>query len=239
MMNRREAIQKTGVVAGALLVSQTLPLVAEDATAGSTAPFTLPKLPYEYDALEPHMDALTLQIHHDKHHAAYVANLNKAVASEPAIAGKPIEELLQDLSKVPSGVRSAVRNQGGGHYNHTLFWQMLRKDGGGEPSGELASALNGAFGSFAEFKTRFSEAAMKHFGSGWAWLILSDDKKLSIVSTPNQDTPLSEGKWPVVGIDVWEHAYYLKHQNRRVEFVDAFFKMVNWDFAAERFAKKS
>jgi len=197
-------------------------------------PFTLPPLPYAYDALEPYLDARTLEIHHDKHHAAYVANLNKAVAGFPDVARMPVADLLKDLNAVPEKIRTAVRNNGGGHFNHSLFWQMLKKDGG-EPAGELAKAIDSTFGNFEAFKTGFSKAATGQFGSGWAWLVIDAIKQLSIEATANQDSPISHAKQPLLGIDVWEHAYYLKYQNRRPEYVDAFFHVINWDLAAEHY----
>src|SRR5438552_3705730 len=197
-------------------------------------PFEVPKLAYAFDALEPHIDAKTMEIHHDKHHATYVTNLNKAVADAPDLANKSIEEILKDLNSVPEKVRTAVRNQGGGHFNHTLFWQMMKKGGGGEPRGDLANAMDKSFGGLSGFKDKFTEAATKVFGSGWAWLVM-DGKDLKIQSTPNQDSPLSQGMKPLLGIDVWEHAYYLKYQNRRPEYIKAWFNVINWDFVAGQY----
>jgi Fe-Mn family superoxide dismutase len=202
-----------------------------------TGPFTLPALPYAFDALDPHIDALTMQIHHDKHHAAYVANLNKAVADFPEVGKKGVEELLNNLNAVPEKMRAAVRNQGGGHYNHTLFWQMMKKGGGGQPSGELLKGMEKRFGSFAVFKDELTKAALGQFGSGWAWLVLDANKQLGIEPTPNQDSPISQNKQPLLGIDIWEHAYYLKYQNRRPEYVAAFFQVIDWDFVGERYRK--
>ncbi|HXA44066.1 MAG TPA: superoxide dismutase [Candidatus Angelobacter sp.] len=204
--------------------------------AATSGPFTLPPLPYAYDALEPYVDARTMQIHHDKHHAAYVANLNKAVAGFPEVGSQPVEDLLKNLNAVPEKIRTAVRNQGGGHYNHSLFWQMLKKDGG-DPKGALAAAIDQRFGSFSSFKEEWTKAAVGQFGSGWAWLVVDGDKHLSIEPTANQDSPVSQGKQPVLGIDVWEHAYYLKYQNRRPEYVAAFFQVINWDFVSERYER--
>jgi Fe-Mn family superoxide dismutase len=206
------------------------------ATPAPSGPFKLPPLPYPFDALEPHIDAKTMEIHHDKHHATYVANLNKAVADAPDLGNKSIEDILKDLNAVPEKVRTAVRNQGGGHYNHTLFWQMMKKGDGGEPSGDVAKAVDKAFGSFSGFKEKFTDAATKVFGSGWAWLVM-EGKDLKIQSTPNQDSPLSQGMTPLLGIDVWEHAYYLKYQNRRPEYIKAWLNVVNWDFVADRYSK--
>ena len=205
--------------------------------------FELPKLNYAFNALEPHIDAKTMEIHHDKHHAAYVANLNKAVAgwtdylvrkNAPFIQG--LEVLLKDLNSVPEKIRTAVRNQGGGHYNHSLFWQMMKKGGGGEPKAELAKAIDKSFGSFTGFKDKFTEAATKVFGSGWAWLVL-DGKEVKIEAALNQDSPLSQGHHALLGIDVWEHAYYLKYQNKRADYIAAWFNVINWDFVSERFEK--
>jgi Fe-Mn family superoxide dismutase len=239
MMTRRSAL-KTSLAAATVCAASPLSFVSrtsgQNATAATNGPFTVPPLPYAFDALEPHIDAKTMEIHHDKHHATYVANLNKAVAEAPALHSKSLKEILQDLNSVPEGVRTAVRNQGGGHYNHTLFWQMMAKDGGKEPSGELAAAIDKAFGSFGGFKDKFTETATKVFGSGWAWLV-RDGQVLKIEPSSNQDTPLSQGRTPLLGIDVWEHAYYLKYQNRRPEYISEWFKVVNWDFVSERFAR--
>ncbi len=234
MITRREAI-KTTIVAGAALAAMPAVIAQPVAPAGE-GPFTLPALPYAYDALEPHIDARTMQIHHDKHHAAYVANLNKAVAQFPDLKKMSVEEMLKNLDAVPEKVRAAVRNNGGGDYNHTLFWQTLKKDGG-EPSGGLATAMDQAFGSFKQFQGTFTQSAMGQFGSGWAWLVMGPDKKLSIEATANQDSPISHGKRPLFGIDVWEHAYYLKYQNRRADYVAAFFNVIDWRFVLERFER--
>ena len=196
--------------------------------------FELPALPYAEDALEPHIDARTMGIHHGKHHAGYTGNLNAAIAGTE-LEGMSIEAILGDLDAVPEGIRTAVRNNGGGFANHSLFWQIMSPDGGGEPSGALAEAINSAFGSFDEFKSAFSAAAATRFGSGWAWLV-SDGGALSVTSTPNQDTPLMDGTTPLLGIDVWEHAYYLNYQNRRPDYIAAFFNVVNWDKVAELYA---
>jgi Fe-Mn family superoxide dismutase len=195
----------------------------------------LPALPYPKDALEPHIDAQTMEIHHDRHHATYVNNLNAAIEGNAELANKSIEDLLGNLDSVPENIRTAVRNNGGGHANHTLFWEILSPNGGGAPAGELADAINNAFGSFDKFKEDFAKAATTRFGSGWAWLIV-DGGKLAITSTPNQDTPLMEGKTPVLGLDVWEHAYYLNYQNKRPDYIAAFWNVVNWDEVNKRFA---
>ena len=196
--------------------------------------FELPSLPYAEDALEPHIDARTMGIHHGKHHASYTANLNAAVGGTD-LEGKSIEEILGDLSAVPENIRTAVRNNGGGYANHNLFWQIMGPGGGGEPSGALADAINSAFGSFADFQSAFSAAAATRFGSGWAWLV-ADGGAVSVTSTPNQDTPLMDGNTPILGIDVWEHAYYLNYQNRRPDYIAAFFNVINWDKVAELYA---
>ncbi|MCY3574240.1 MAG: superoxide dismutase [Chloroflexi bacterium] len=196
--------------------------------------FELPALPYAEDALEPHIDARTMGIHHGKHHAGYTGNLNAAIAGTE-LEGKSIEDILGDLDAVPEGIRGAVRNNGGGFANHSLFWQIMSPDGGGEPSGALADAINSAFGSFDEFKAAFSAAAATRFGSGWAWLCVRDGE-LCVCSTPNQDTPLMEGATPLLGIDVWEHAYYLNYQNRRPDYIAALFNVINWDKVAELYA---
>ncbi|MBO2521583.1 MAG: superoxide dismutase [Clostridia bacterium] len=195
----------------------------------------LPPLPYPYDALEPHIDEQTMRIHHDKHHAAYVNNLNAALEGHPDLAGKDLVELLQNLDSVPEAIRTAVRNNGGGHYNHTLFWEIMKPGGAKEPTGELASAINEAFGSFEAFKDAFSKAAAGRFGSGWAWLVVTKDGKLAVTSTPNQDTPVMDGDTPILGLDVWEHAYYLKYQNRRPDYIAAWWNVVNWDEVAARY----
>ncbi len=198
--------------------------------------YTLPALPYAFDALEPSIDARTMEIHHDKHHAAYVANVNKALEGHPDLAALPVEKLIADLEKVPEAIRTAVRNNGGGHANHTLFWESLGKGKGGEPTGTLGAAIGSTFGSFENFKTAFSDAAMKRFGSGWAWLSRDPQGKLLIESTANQDSPIMHGNTPLLGLDVWEHAYYLHYQNRRADYVNAFYNVIDWDAIAKRLA---
>jgi Fe-Mn family superoxide dismutase len=198
--------------------------------------FELPDLPYPHDALEPYIDARTMGIHHDKHHAAYTNNLNAALEGHPNLAGKSIEALLSNLDDVPESIRTAVRNNGGGFYNHNLFWEIMGPNAGGEPKGALAEAINRSFGSFADFKEKFSKAAATRFGSGWAWLYVDKDGDLGIISMPNQDVPLMEGNTPIMGIDVWEHAYYLNYQNRRPDYIAAWWNVVNWDAVAARYA---
>jgi len=196
--------------------------------------YTLPDLPYAYDALEPHIDARTMEIHHSKHHNGYVTKLNAALEGRDELAAKSIEALMSDLGAVPEDIRTAVRNNGGGHANHSLFWTIMGPDAGGEPSEELGEAINSTFGSIDNFKSEFENAAATRFGSGWAWLTV-DGGKLVVESTPNQDTPLSEGRTPILGLDVWEHAYYLNYQNRRPDYISAFWNVVDWSAVGERF----
>ncbi len=196
--------------------------------------FELPALPYSYDALEPYIDTETMHLHHDKHHAAYVNNLNAALQGHP-FANLPVEEVVRRLNEVPEQVRTAVRNNGGGHVNHTMFWQIMTPGGSKTPTGELATAINAKFGSLDAFKTAFNDAGVKRFGSGWAWLILNKSGDLEITSTANQDSPFMDGTFPVLGNDVWEHAYYLKYQNRRPEYLGAWWNVVNWDEVAKRY----
>ncbi|MFC4738121.1 superoxide dismutase [Bacillus daqingensis] len=196
--------------------------------------FTLPDLPYAHNALEPHIDEETMKIHHGKHHNTYVTKLNDALEGHSDLQSKSIEDLLTDLNSLPESVRGPVRNNGGGHYNHTLFWKLMSPDGGGTPSGDVASAIDSAFGSFDKFKEEFKNAALTRFGSGWAWLVVNGGQ-LEITSTPNQDTPISEGKTPLLGVDVWEHAYYLKYQNKRPDYVEAFFNVIDWNEVEKRY----
>ena len=198
--------------------------------------FELPPLPYDYNALEPHIDAQTMQIHHDLHHGAYVNNLNNAV-KDSAVANWSLEDLITRLNEVPENIRTAVRNNGGGHINHSMFWQIMSPNGGGSPSGDLANAINQTFGSFDKFKETFNDAGAKRFGSGWAWLVLNKEGKLQVISTANQDSPLIDGLYPVMGNDVWEHAYYLKYQNKRPAYLAAWWNTVNWDAVAARYQK--
>jgi Fe-Mn family superoxide dismutase len=198
--------------------------------------FELPALPYAYNALEPTIDAMTMEIHHSKHHNAYVSNLNAALEKHPELEGKSLADLVSDLDDVPEDIRTAVRNNGGGHFNHSLFWSVMSPNGGGEPQGDLANAINDAFGDFASFKDVFSKAAATRFGSGWAWLGFKNGN-LSVLSMPNQDVPMMENLTPILGIDVWEHAYYLKYQNRRPEYVANWWNVVNWEEVARRFSE--
>ena len=197
--------------------------------------YSLPQLPYEYDALEPHVDKETMNIHHTKHHNTYVTNLNAALEGQEELAAKSLEDLLADIESVPENIRTAVRNNGGGHANHSLFWEILSPNGGGQPEGELAEAITAKFGSFESFKEEFAKAATTRFGSGWAWLTVKDGE-LELYSTANQDSPLMEGKTPILGLDVWEHAYYLNYQNRRPEYINSFWNVVNWDEVSKRYA---
>ncbi len=199
-------------------------------------PFELPPLPYAYNALEPHIDEQTMRIHHDKHHGTYVTNLNAALEKHPQLSGKSIDDLVRGINSVPEDIRTAVRNNGGGHVNHTMFWEIMAPNAGGGPKGALADAINSTFGGFDAFKDQFNKAALGRFGSGWAWLVDAGGT-LAIESTPNQDNPMMEGKKPVMGLDVWEHAYYLKYQNRRADYCGAWWNVVNWDAIAKRFAR--
>jgi Fe-Mn family superoxide dismutase len=198
-------------------------------------PFTLPPLPYAFNALEPHIDAKTMEIHHGKHHQTYVNNLNAALEKAPDWQNKPIDDLISDIDRLPQSVRAAVRNNGGGHWNHSMFWQLMSPNGGGEPQGDVAQALTDTFGGFANFKEQFATAATGRFGSGWAWLI-NDRRRLSVMSTANQDNPVMEGKHVLLGLDVWEHAYYLKYQNRRPDYIAAWWNVVNWEEVNRRFS---
>jgi superoxide dismutase, Fe-Mn family len=199
--------------------------------------YQLPPLPYDYSALEPYIDTQTMQLHHDKHHQAYVTNANNALQGNDQLAAMSVDDLLRNISQVPENIRTALRNNAGGHSNHSMFWTIMKPNGGGEPTGELASAIQQAFGSFDAFKTAFNDAGTKRFGSGWAWLVLDSSGKLQVISTANQDSPLMDGLYPVMGNDVWEHAYYLKYQNRRPEYLNAWWNVVNWDEVARRFAQ--
>jgi Fe-Mn family superoxide dismutase len=244
-MNRRSAIKHLGGVASALLLTEALSSQAPTGQAAASmpaapsGPFTLPPLPYSYDALEPYFDAETMHLHHDKHHQAYVNNLNAAVAAHPELAGKTLEDLVINWASQPEAARTAVRNNGGGHANHSFWWPTLGKPGSSTaPTGELAKAIDARFGSFSGFQDKLTAAALGVFGSGWAWLVKMPDGSVAIQITANQDSPLTVSLKPLMSVDVWEHAYYLKYQNRRVEYVKAFFKVVNWDYVSGQFAQK-
>ncbi|MFP9126865.1 superoxide dismutase [Niallia sp. BSM11] len=196
--------------------------------------FSLPQLPYAYDALEPHIDKETMNIHHTKHHNTYVTNLNNALEGNAELLSKTVDQIVSNLDAVPEAARTAVRNNGGGHANHSLFWEVISPNGGGQPSGDLASAIDSKFGSYENFKEEFAKAATTRFGSGWAWLVVNNGE-LEVTSTPNQDSPLMEGKTPILGLDVWEHAYYLNYQNRRPEYINAFFNVINWEEVTKRY----
>jgi superoxide dismutase, Fe-Mn family len=230
--NRRQFLQAAAAGAATLALPSLVPQVlAADAQTG----FTLPKLTYAFDALEPNIDARTMEIHHDRHHKAYVDNLNAALKDYPELLKTPIRDILKDIEKVPEMVRQTVINNGGGHANHSLFWIIMGPQGGGEPSGPLAKAIDGSFDSFAKFQTKLNDAAMKRFGSGWAWLVIDGKGKLDVYSTGNQDSPYLKGHTPLLGLDVWEHAYYLKYQNKRLDYVKAWWNCVNWKKVAERY----
>jgi len=199
--------------------------------------FTLPPLPYDYSALEPSIDTQTMQIHHDKHHAAYVNNLNAALEGQPGLQSAGIEEILSNINDVPESIRQAVINNGGGHANHTMFWEIMGPNGGGEPGGALAQAITKAFGDFNSFKQKVNDAGVKRFGSGWSWLVMDQSGSLQVISTANQDSPYMQGLTPILGVDVWEHAYYLKYQNRRPDYLNAWWSAVNWEAVAKRFGR--
>jgi len=243
MMTRRQAIRTAVLSVTAMAATSKLSRLAAQpglplpAPAAPPGPFKLPPLPYAFDALEPHIDAKTMEIHHDKHHMAYVGNLNRAVADYPDLQKKSVEDLLRNLSTLPEKARTAIRNHGGGHANHAFFWQMLKKNDGAKPTGELAKSIEKKFTSFTGFQEQFTKAAAGIFGSGWAWLSIDPSKELRVETTPNQDSPLSAGRTPLLGIDVWEHAYYLKHQFRRADYIAEFYHVINWDFVAERYQK--
>lgn len=230
-LNRRHFLVLLGASAGAFILDS-------NATAQTSSPtaIQLPPLPYAYDALEPHIDAKTMQFHHDKHHAAYVNNLNQALNKYPKLKNQSVEALLQNIDQVPADIRTTVRNNGGGHVNHSMFWKIMKPNGGGEPTGEIATAIKDNFGSFADFKQQFNQAGAGRFGSGWVWLVRSKNGKLEITTTANQDSPIMQGKYPIFGNDVWEHAYYLKYQNRRPDYLEAWWNVVNWDEINQRFA---
>jgi superoxide dismutase, Fe-Mn family len=240
MITRRTALKNLALTTSAIAVAG--PALGAEPPAAPATPategvFKLPPLDYDYDALEPHIDAETMKIHHDKHHAAYVSKLNAAVAASPGLEKKSIKDILANLNAIPENVRAAIRNNGGGHANHTYFWRILKKKEGAKPTGELAAAIDKTFGSFSKFQDAFTDAALKVFGSGWAWLVLRD-KNLVIESTPNQDSPVFNGGVPLVALDVWEHAYYLKYQNRRSDYIQAFYNVIDWDFLSSRYTKR-
>jgi superoxide dismutase, Fe-Mn family len=237
MPNRRDVIKAIGITAFATIAGLDRNAAAGEAqqSSVSTTPYSLPPLPYGYDALEPYIDAETMHLHHDKHHAAYVKNLNAAVSDHPDLAKLPIEDLIRHLDRVPESIRTTVRNNGGGHANHSFFWKIMQKEAPGQPKGDLAKAIDAKFGTFASFQDQFAKAALSVFGSGWAWLSLDDKQQLSIETTPNQDSPWMTGRTPILGIDVWEHAYYLKYQNVRADYIAAFYKVISWDAVSDRF----
>ena len=235
MTTRREVLQAIGIAAAGVTGGTLKPM---HFAAQTPAPgFAVPPLGYPTDAPEPYIDAQTMQIHHDRHHAAYVNNLNNAIASYPQVGQKPVMDMMRDLASIPEAIRTAVRNNAGGHINHSLFWQILAKNNGAKPKGALGTAIDKTFGSFEKFQEQFTRAAMGQFGRGWAWLSLDASKSLMIEATPNQDNPWMAGRQPVVGIDVWEHAYYLKYQNRRADYVAAFYNVINWEFVLDRYEK--
>jgi Fe-Mn family superoxide dismutase len=237
-LNRRNFLLLVGASAGAYALdtycSSSLFGTARAAQAPSKGGFELPPLPYAFNALEPHIDARTMQFHHDRHHAAYVKNLNAAIEKYPKLKGRSAEQLLQEIDSVPEAIRTMVRNNGGGHVNHSMFWRIMSPKGGGAPRGEIASVIQKNFGSFDKFKAQFNQAGEKRFGSGWAWLIRTPGGKYEITSTANQDSPLMQGNYPIMGNDVWEHAYYLKYQNRRADYLKAWWNVVNWDEINQR-----
>jgi superoxide dismutase, Fe-Mn family len=239
-LNRRHFLFLLGASTGAFALDTDA--FAQNAPSGTqTRPnagaIQLPPLPYAYEALEPHIDAATMRFHHDKHHAAYVKNLNAALDKHPDLKSKSVESLLVNLDSVPEDIRKIVCNNGGGHVNHSMFWRIMKPQGGGEPTGAIASAIDQNFGNFAAFKKQFNEAGAARFGSGWVWLVHNQDNKLEVTTTANQDSPISEGLYPIMGNDVWEHAYYLKYQNRRADYLDAWWNVLNWDEINQRFAQ--
>ena len=243
MMTRREALKKAAMATVACAATSALTTAKAqsspatpsiDTLTAPKGPFWIAPLPYAYDALEPFIDAETMRIHHDVHHAAYVTHLNEVVA-DPRIASWPIDRLLRNLDAVPENARAAVRNYGGGHYNHSVFWKMMKKNGGGEPGASLAEAIQQTFTSFSIFKDIFTKAALSQFGSGWAWLTADGNGKIRIEVTSNQDSPISQGRMPLLGIDVWEHAYYLKYQSKRADYIKAWFNVANWEYASQQF----
>ncbi|MCY7392625.1 MAG: superoxide dismutase [Leptolyngbyaceae cyanobacterium CAN_BIN12] len=246
VLTRRKQLYLLGTSAAAVGVSQIA--TCDSLSAGNLSkptlisatpnqPFTLPPLPYAFNALEPHIDARTMEIHHDKHHATYVKNLNAAIEKHPELKSMSAIALLQNLNKIPEDIRTTVRNNAGGHVNHSMFWEIMSPNTGGAPTGAIASVIQQSFGSFDTFKQQFNEAGMKRFGSGWAWLVRTKDGKLQIISTANQDSPLLEGSYPIMGNDLWEHAYYLLYQNRRADYLTAWWNVINWDEVNKRYSK--
>lgn len=252
-LNRRNFLYLIGLTAGAMTFGacsangqtestaspQASPSPATPTAQNPEGPFQLPPLPYAYNALEPHIDARTMEFHHDRHHQAYVNNLNTAIARHPELRDRQIDQLLRDLNSIPEDIRTSVRNNGGGHANHTMFWEIMGPNGGGEPTGEIANAINQTFGSFESFKEQFNSAGGTRFGSGWVWLIRNADGQLQITTTANQDSPLMEGNYPIMGNDVWEHAYYLNYQNRRADYLKAWWNTINWDVVNRRYQQAS
>jgi len=244
-LNRRNFLFILGATTGTVALGIFPSACAAEPPQGNSAKptpdtqeaFKLPPLPYPYEALEPHVDRATMQFHHDKHHAAYIKNLNEAVNKHPQLKGRSAEDLLRNIKNVPEDIQKAVINNGGGHVNHTMFWEIMAPNAGGEPTGKIADAIKQSFGSFEAFKKQFNEAGSKRFGSGWAWLVRNKDGKLQVMSTANQDSPLMEELYPIMGNDVWEHAYYLKYQNRRADYLDAWWNVVNWNEVNKRFEK--
>jgi Fe-Mn family superoxide dismutase len=234
-LSRRD-VMRAGIGVASLALADRL-LVSTGRAAAIEIGYTLPNLPYAFDALEPHIDARTMEIHHDKHHQAYVDNLNKALADQPALKAKDPITLIREINQVPEAIRQAVINNGGGHVNHTLFWQMMAPNAGGPPTGDVAQAIDSTFGGFDTFQAALADAGMKRFGSGWAWLVARPGGGLEVISTANQDSPYMEGKSPILGIDVWEHAYYLKYQNLRTDYIKAWWNVVNWDFVNELYSQ--
>ncbi len=232
-IDRRRFLYLLGAAVGTACVNNYIPSALADTTP--QGPFTLPPLPYGYDDLEPYIDEETMRFHHDKHHAAYVNNLNNAVSKYPELKTKTVEELLLSLNSLPTEIQKTVRNNGGGHLNHSMFWQIMKPNGGGNPTGELNKAITEQFGRLETFQTKFNEAGGKLFGSGWVWLALSPKKNLEIITTPNQDTPLLQGYKPIMGNDVWEHAYYLKYQNKRADYLKQWWNVINWDEVNNRY----
>jgi Fe-Mn family superoxide dismutase len=238
-MDRRTVLRQMGVLSGAALLGAEISAqILPSTPAVKASPFTLAPLPYAYDALEPYIDAETMHLHHDKHHQAYVNNLNAVVTAHPELTGRSLDSLLAHLDTVPEAARAAVRNNGGGHANHSFFWTVLGK-GSSQPRGELAKAIDARFGSLGSFQEKLTTAALSVFGSGWAWLLQLPDGSLTLETTANQDAPISQGKRPVLALDVWEHAYYLKYQNRRAEYVKAYLQVVNWEAVSAQFAQKA